>query len=546
MPHWRYAVHGSEIVIREWCPYGSLDLRPGRDRRLAQALAIRDDAHRATFPTKRVTVDRITKDAQQAMATATDYRTWQEAAQTLDQHEGLNEWREDEASDDYDWRLIRGRLRQLQQLRREGDLPTLVHHLRQGLHWNIGNIGNPRLYAVARTGTKHLIHQYIESVVETLEFLAAAQSPDLPHAAKLKFFREVTQSFGCSALLLSGGATLGLFHVGVVKTIYQEGLLPSVLSGSSAGAVVAGAVGSRDDAGIQALLDAENAYYSFWRLLGPKAMWRSGSIMDPAQIQNAIARNIPDLTFEEARRISGRTVNITVSPAASNQPPRLLNHLTFPYLCLREAVAASCAVPLLFPPVMLMTRDAVGERVPYMPLLKWNDGTLKSDLPLLRMRRLHNINHFVVSQTNPHIIPFLSRIDRPARRKNSLVGARDLVRDAAMSQARTVVDVARALTPFTSLRRPLDAMAAILDQTYRGNVTIVPRNSVRRYMQMTANPGIDDVRRFILEGERATWPRMAQVRNQVRISQTLERCLARLERGESPAAANLRLVRPGA
>lgn len=489
-------------------------------------------------------VDRIARDAQQAMVAAGDYLSWLDAAQVLDQREGLDEWLEDETSDDYDWRLLRGRLRQLQQIRREGDLPKLVHHLRQGLHWNIGNIGNPRLYSVARTGTKHLIHQYIESVVETLEFLAGAQSPDFPHEAKLKFFREVTQSFGRSALLLSGGATLGLFHVGVVKAIYLEGLLPSVLSGSSAGSVVAGAVGSRDDAGIQALLDAENAYYRFWRLLKPKAMWRRGSIMDPEQIQDAIARNIPDLTFEEARQISGRTVNITVSPAGSNQPPRLLNHLTFPYLCMREAVAASCAVPLLFPPVMLMTRDAAGERVPYMPLLKWSDGTLKSDLPLLRMRRLHNINHFVVSQTNPHIIPFIARADSETRRRRSLVSARDLVRDAAMSQARTVVDVARALTPFSGLRRPLDAMASILDQTYRGNVTIVPRNSLWRFMRVTANPRIDDVRRFILEGERATWPRMAQVRNQVRISQTLERCLARLEQGEAVATPGLRLVRP--
>ena len=59
-------------------------------------------------------------------------------------------------------------------------------------------------------------------------------------------------------------------------------------------------------------------------------------------------------------------------------------------------------MPVLFPPVMLMTRDENGERVPYMPLLRWNDGSLKSDLPMLRLRRLHNVNHFIVSQTNPH------------------------------------------------------------------------------------------------------------------------------------------------
>src|SRR3546814_6993853 len=102
--------------------------------------------------------------------------------------------------------------------------------------------------------------------------------------------------------------------------------------------------------------------------------------------------------------------------AARGKPARLLNHLTFPYLCVREAVLASCAVPLLFPPVMLMTQDERGERVPYMPLLRWNDGSLKSDLPILRMRRLHNVNHFIVSQTNPHVLPFVSAKREPGDR----------------------------------------------------------------------------------------------------------------------------------
>ena len=73
----------------------------------------------------------------------------------------------------------------------------------------------------------------------------------------------------------------------------------------------------------------------------------------------------------------------------------------------------------------------------------------------------------------------------------------------------------------------------MLDQNYRGNVTIMPQNSLWRFMRVTANPRIDDVRRFILEGERATWPRMAQLRNQLMISQTLERCLSTLEAPEA-------------
>ena len=39
--------------------------------------------------------------------------------------------------------------------------------------------------------------------------------------------------------MLSGGATLGIYHYGVLKALLSEGLLPAVISGTSAGAVVA-------------------------------------------------------------------------------------------------------------------------------------------------------------------------------------------------------------------------------------------------------------------------------------------------------------------
>src|SRR6185503_5139627 len=114
---------------------------------------------------------------------------------------------------------------------------------------------------------------------------------------------------------------------------------------------------------------------------------------------------LPDMTFAEAFAHSNRAINITVSPAHSNQLPRLLNYLTFPHLYIRDAVLASCAVPFVFPPAMLMTREPDGSKVPFMPTQKWVDGSMKSDLPILRLRRLHNVNHTIVSQTNPLVLP---------------------------------------------------------------------------------------------------------------------------------------------
>ena len=47
--------------------------------------------------------------------------------------------------------------------------------------------------------------------------------------------------------MLSGGAALGIYHMGVVKSLWENGLLPHVISGSSAGSIVAAMLGTHSD-----------------------------------------------------------------------------------------------------------------------------------------------------------------------------------------------------------------------------------------------------------------------------------------------------------
>ncbi|NKF23314.1 DUF3336 domain-containing protein [Solimonas sp. C16B3] len=476
------------------------------------------------------------------MEAATSYAQWRDAAAELDRREGWDDWQADEASDDYDWRLIRSRLRQIRQYREHGNVLKLIHHLRQGLHWNLGNVGSARLYSHARVGTKQLVTEYAREVCAALQWICEVDLPELPQAAKLKFFNDIVSSYGRSALMLSGGATLGLFHVGVVKALYRENLVPPVMSGSSAGSVVCATVGTRAAHEVEDLLDPDAAYYHFWRVLPMRDIIRRRALMDQDQLRKAIAANVRDLTFEQAQHLSGRAINITVSPAGTHQQPRLLNHLTFPYLYIREAVLASCAVPLLFPPVMLMTQDERDERVPYMPLLRWNDGSLKSDLPILRMRRLHNVNHFIVSQTNPHVLPFVSGKREPGDRglRNA---ARDYIYSTARSQSKSIVDLARQNLAVGGLRRTLDTASSILDQDYRGNINILPDVSLWRYANVTANPSMEAIKRFMLEGERATWPRIEMIRNQTMISQMLDQCVRALEQEQPLPGTGERISR---
>jgi hypothetical protein len=60
--------------------------------------------------------------------------------------------------------------------------------------------------------------------------------------------------YGRTALLLSGGAGLGMFHFGVVRELRRHGLLPRILSGASAGSIVAAIVCSRTPQQLDELL----------------------------------------------------------------------------------------------------------------------------------------------------------------------------------------------------------------------------------------------------------------------------------------------------
>jgi TAG lipase / steryl ester hydrolase / phospholipase A2 / LPA acyltransferase len=47
------------------------------------------------------------------------------------------------------------------------------------------------------------------------------------------------------------------------------------------------------------------------------------------------------------------------------------------------------------------------EQGPQASKRRWRDGSLEMDLPMMQIKELFNVNHFIVSQTNPHISPLL-------------------------------------------------------------------------------------------------------------------------------------------
>ena len=87
------------------------------------------------------------------MEGATTYAAWREAALAWDTEAGLEEWKLDDASPLYDYKLIQRRLAQILGAREGGYLRRLMFLLQEGLHGNLGNLSNPLLYQCTRFGT---------------------------------------------------------------------------------------------------------------------------------------------------------------------------------------------------------------------------------------------------------------------------------------------------------------------------------------------------------------------------------------------------------
>jgi hypothetical protein len=229
------------------------------------------------------------------LRTADSYEAWTEAATALDALEGrtLPAWVHTRGVAG-----LRERAAALRRARDEGDLPAVCFLLRQDGTRSVGQL----MAAAAEEVRVHnltpppIVEMYVNEVKEALGFVAA--SPLLPLDDRLAFMRELRHAYGRTALVLSGGGSFGkqdvtksqwsllfvycffwvldgsmlceavrrdlmhcfglffagFFHFGVIRALFDAGLLPRVVSGSSAGAIGAALLCTRSNAELQRYL----------------------------------------------------------------------------------------------------------------------------------------------------------------------------------------------------------------------------------------------------------------------------------------------------
>lgn len=461
-----------------------------------------------------------------ALKTAHTYRQWLEVAEEIDHLSGFRAWRESEHCDVFPLDLLRTDTHSLQNLLQQKDYPALIQAVQESLYRTSSELNNPRLYQQALSGTKYLVESYLQVIEDVLEVLSEAHIPGLTEQQKLEQFKQAERNFGRAALMLSGGGTFGIYHIGVMSALIQADLLPTVISGTSMGAIAAGMLATHSNEETLALL--RHPELSNYRPLKSKPlqrMWSQKSVLDDKQLLRCIEHNVGDMTFEEAFDKTGREVSITISPARIGQKPRILNHQTSPKILIAHAAQASCSVPGLFPPCQLFQRGTKGGKQVYMPSERWYDGSFASDIPRQRISRLYNANFFIVSQANPHIVPFVSQ--RQKNKPSAVLS--DALVASSFAQGNALLKVAkRRLTkqPWSSW---LNHASLVLDQDYLGDINIHPEFPPSWYLKFMKNPSPSE-RDYILKmGERCTWPKLAMIHDQTRVSRKLLACIKNLE-----------------
>eukprot|EP00250_Pteridium_aquilinum_P024362 c28971_g1_i1 orf=67-2187(+) len=461
------------------------------------------------------------------MNSVNTYEEWAHAAQMLEKN---CDRRRD--SDLYDEELVKAKLSELKQRRLKGSIEDILFCLRADLVRNLGNMCNPELHK-GRLQTPKVIQEYIEEVRYHLYAVCAKGSDEFSLEEKIAFIHETRHAFGRTALLLSGGAALGAFHLGVVRTLVEHRLFPRVIAGASVGSIICSFAATRTWPELQSFFEDPNLPLHFFESMGniftvAHRLLTYGAVQDIGQLQRGMRQLIGDLTFQEAYDLSGRVLGISVCSPRRHDPPRCLNYLTSPHVVIWSAVTASCAFPGLFEAQELMAKDRQGRLVPYHYLAhvgqdgvgvaqrQWRDGSLESDLPMMHLKELFNVNHFIVSQANPHITPLL-RLKEAVR----TYGGHFAGKLAHLME----MEVKHRCRQALELGFPLGGLSKLFAQDWEGDITVVMPATLAQFAKLIQNPTPAELRKSVMQGRRCTWAKLSAIQANCGIELMLDECV---------------------
>lgn len=458
------------------------------------------------------------------------YAEWRHSALRLDALTNKYKWKQRLECGLYDYKLIQNVLTQIREARSNQDYHQLLYLIRTNWVRNLGNMGNVNLYRHSHTGTKQLIDDYINESRQSIEELVNCS--ELDDSYLMGILQQTRRNIGRTALVLSGGGTFGLFHIGVLATLFELDLLPRVISGSSAGAIVASILSVHHKEEIPALMqeilgtefnifkDDSKKSESENFLIKMSRFFKNGTWFNNEHLVNTMISFLGDLTFREAYNRTGKILNITVSPASLFEQPRLLNNLTAPNVLIWSAVCASCSLPGIFPSSPLYEKDPKNGETRIWngsSSVKFVDGSVDNDLPISRLSEMFNVDHIIACQVNIHVVPFLKlsvscvggeiEDEFSARLRQNLGKMYNFMSNEMIHLLEIGSELGIATNTLTKFR-------SVLSQQYSGDITILPDMGMMfRINELLSNPTRNFLLREITNGARATWPKVSVIEN---------------------------------
>jgi TAG lipase/steryl ester hydrolase/phospholipase A2/LPA acyltransferase len=194
----------------------------------------------------------------------------------------------------------------------------------------------------------------------------------------------------------------------------------------------------------------------------------------------------------------------------------------------------SCSVPLVYKKASLIAKDPkTGSEVPWDPNpdATWIDGSVDNDLPMTRLSELFNVNHFIVSQVNPHVVPFLAKEEElvPGETQQDIAAgpswlslSASLCKGEVMHRLQQMADTG--LFPNLATKGK-----SVLSQRYSGDINIFPKIHYADFPRVLSNPTTEYMIGCLLTGQRATWPKLSRIQNHVAIELALDDTIQKLK-----------------
>uniref|UniRef100_H3HCA6 PNPLA domain-containing protein n=1 Tax=Phytophthora ramorum TaxID=164328 RepID=H3HCA6_PHYRM len=489
------------------------------------------------------------------MKTTKSYREWKQMAQYLDELEGKDNWKTTIRAEDTEHCDFQQMRRNVEALTRALDAGETINvdELRYIVASTVMRdelgVDSPSLHLECNSGTKTAITKYNALVIRALDTLAEMSEEEFPHIEKVRFFRRMKQSFGSTALCLSGGGAIAMYHMGIIRALLEANVLPNVISGSSGGSITAAFTACRtNDELLNDVLvsDISTRYFTlgirwFPPLLEQLAHCvKTGFLVASSEFERTTEHYYSEpmnadektmyYTFQDAFLKTGRHVCITVSASdiTGHKGPKklLLSHINTPHVLLWSAVAVSCSLPGIMKGKQLMARDFQGNIVPYASLNKeWVDGSIQHDLPMETMASGFDVTNFIVSQVNPHVVPFVSdEIDKPSNSKSIFHKLESVI----AGDVRHRLKMLAFLGLFPKIYG--HQFSSYFKQNFSGNVTIIPDFRFLESIGIKAilNPTVQDMAHYLEGGQRAVWPKLAYIRHLCSIEKCLDRHLEQM------------------